>query len=350
MTIEITPQQAKGRIAAHVRAGLVTFLKGPPGTAKSAIVQEIADEYNLKLIDLRLAQCDVTDLLGFPYIDKERMRARYVPMETFPLETDPLPVDANGKQMSGWLLFLDEFNSADRDIQKGAYKLIHEKVIGNVPLHKKVAIVAAGNREIDGAIVEEMSSALRSRLIHLNIRPDNKDWLAWARNVGIDVRITSFIEWKPNRLYTFDPAAGDAQETYACYRTWDYTNRLISGITDLTKEPDLLPSLAGTLSEGVAREFLAYLKNFSNLPKLSQIIANPEGIPLPKEPGTQYAITGAIGANANDQNIDPLMRFVERLPVEFQIITLREVVRRQPALMQAPRVQAWQRANAKELI
>lgn len=348
MTIEITPSEAERALEYTLRAGLVAMLKGPPSTAKSAIVAALAKKYNLKLIDFRLGQCDVTDLLGFPDIDRGKDRARYVPMETFPLEGDPLPVDANGNPMNGWLLFFDELNSADRDVQKGTYKTI-EKKIGTRNMHPNVAIVAAGNREEDGAIVEQLSSALKSRVVHFNIRPDHAGWLDYARAEGFDERITSFIEFKPNMLYTFDPETIDTQDTYACYRTWEYTNKLLKQIGDTTNEPLLLPLFAGTLSEGPAREFIAFLRTWGSLPTVPQIVANPDKIPVPKEPGTQYALTGSLGVNANPGNIDPLMVFIKRLPIEFQVITLREIYRRNEAMLQEKAIQDWMRTNGQEL-
>lgn len=117
--LQVSPVEAREILTTNVRAGLVTMLKGSPGTAKSALVKSIAKEYNLKLIDLRVAQCDPCDFLGFPNICDDG-RAEYAPMRTFPLQGDNLPVDEYGVEMAGWLLFLDEFNSADRGVQKAA--------------------------------------------------------------------------------------------------------------------------------------------------------------------------------------------------------------------------------------
>ena len=43
-------------------AGIVPLLKGSPGMGKSALAANVAKTRSLFLIDLRLAQCDVTDL------------------------------------------------------------------------------------------------------------------------------------------------------------------------------------------------------------------------------------------------------------------------------------------------
>jgi len=96
--------QAKKLLIDCIKSGLVPMLEGSPGVGKSSIVNQIAKEFNMQVIDMRLSQCDPTDLNGFPFMDVESGKAHYKPMATFPLETDPLPEDKKG-----WLLFLDEF-------------------------------------------------------------------------------------------------------------------------------------------------------------------------------------------------------------------------------------------------
>jgi MoxR-like ATPase len=111
--MQVKASQAISMITAFIRAHLVPMLTGSPGIGKSQIIHQIAADYKLKVIDLRLSQCDPTDLLGFPNIKGDR--SGYVPMETFPLEGDTPP-----KGFNGWLLFLDEFNSASPAVQAAA--------------------------------------------------------------------------------------------------------------------------------------------------------------------------------------------------------------------------------------
>ena len=105
--------QLKQAVIQLFEVKLVPFIQGSPGLGKSGIIHEIAKEYNLKVIDLRLSQCDPTDLAGFPSVVDGR--SRYLPMEHFPLASDPKP-----KGMNGWILFLDEMNSASPAVQAAA--------------------------------------------------------------------------------------------------------------------------------------------------------------------------------------------------------------------------------------
>jgi len=340
MAIQVNMIQARENIIRIFKAKLVPFLAGSPGCGKSDLFKDIANEFNLKLIDLRLSQCDPTDLLGFPHIDKEARRASYVPMTTFPLEGDPIP-----KGYSGWLLLLDEMNHADRSVQKASYKVVLDQMVGDTPIHKSCAIACAGNLETDNAMVEEMSTALQSRLIHLELAVDVEQWLEWATGHGIDHRITSYIKYKPGNLYRFDPDHTD--KTYAAPRTWEFASRLIKDQTEIKR--DFLPLLAGTVSEGIAREFYGFCQIYKELLTVPQIIANPTTVNVPTAPDVLFALTGTIAHNANDTNVKGLMEFVQRIPVEFQVTCLRELVKRKKELLQHKAVQDWVNRNATEL-
>lgn len=337
MSITVNTKQAYESLVDCLKERLVPMLTGSPGIGKSAIVNAIAKEYNLKVIDIRLSQCDPTDLNGFPQIVNGK--ASYVPMDTFPLSSDEIP-----KGYDGWLLFLDEFNSAAMATQAAAYKITLDRMIGQEKLHDNCIVMCAGNLSTDAAIVNRLSTAMQSRLVHLELEPDYNAWLEWADENDIDVRITSYIRFRPDALHSFSPDHND--KTFACPRTWEFASRLIKSLPSI--ERSKLPVLAGTLSEGIAREFIAFTKVFRELPTMEDIVSRPESIPVPSEPSVQYALTGAISGFANDKNIDSLMKFIKRLPVEFQYLTVRAALRRNPTLMTTPVISEWTRVTASE--
>ena len=57
-----------------LRAGLVPLVRGSPGLGKSSMAKNLADKFNLKLVDIRLAQYEPTDLNGFPFPDYDKGR------------------------------------------------------------------------------------------------------------------------------------------------------------------------------------------------------------------------------------------------------------------------------------
>jgi hypothetical protein len=334
--VQVKISKAIELIVDYIKAKLVPFLEGPPGIGKSQIVHSIAKQFNLKVIDLRLSQCDPTDLLGFPTI--MGTRAGYAPMETFPIEGDAIP-----EGYAGWLLFLDEFSSAPPAVQAAAYKLTLDRMVGVRHLHKNVAIVCAGNREGDNAIVQPMSTALQSRLAHMELVVDAKEFVEWGQANGIHHYITDYIQFKPGQVYTFSPDHTD--KTYACPRTWEFASRLMFG----SNEKNRLQLLAGVVSEGVAREFLKFCEVYEDLPKPAQLIRDPEGIAIPKEPSILYALTGTISHNATNDNFSQLMKVIKRLPVEFQVVTMRETICRNKQMMTHASVQKWITESATNL-
>jgi MoxR-like ATPase len=62
MTMQIKMSEAFDCVSRTIRKQLVPMLVGSPGAGKSALIHSVAKHYNLKLIDVRLSQCDPTDL------------------------------------------------------------------------------------------------------------------------------------------------------------------------------------------------------------------------------------------------------------------------------------------------
>lgn len=260
-------------------------------------------------------------------------------MEQFPLKGEPIPDGYNG-----WLLFLDEMNQAPDSIQRVAYKLLLDHKLGDHELHERCVKLAAGNLITDGALAEDLGTALQSRLLHLQLKVDYKAWLEWAMKNEVDHRITSFIQFKPDMLHKFDPDHSD--HTFACPRTWHFASRVLNGDTfDMA----MMPLIAGTVSDGVAREFYAFTKIYEKVASADQIASNPEGIQVPDEMSILYAQTGSIGVHATEENISQLTRYIKRLPMEFQVVCFREVCRRKPALADNEAVSQWMIENASEM-
>ena len=144
---------------------------------------------------------------------------------------------------------------------------------------------------------------------------------------------------------TFTPDHSD--KTFACPRTWEFASRLLKQSETVSQKH--LPLLAGTLSEGVAQEVIAFCQIFKQLPTKEDIMRNPRGIDVPTDPGTLYAISGAIGTFMDVDNADTLMQFVSRLPLEFQVVTLSDLIRRDKAMFSHPAINQWVQTNRSEL-
>ncbi len=336
MSFEVSIKEATPLIEDCFRAGLVPMLHGSPGVGKSACLKAIAEKYKLELVDIRLSQVDPTDLMGLPMREKDSVKAEYVPLNTFPLAGEAKPA---GKR--GWLLFLDEINSAPRSIQAAAYRLVLDREVGIHKLHKDVYIACAGNLVTDKAITVNMGTAMQSRLTHLIIRSDAKSWLEWAHSANIDWRITAYIQEFPHKLNQFNPDHND--HTFACERTWD----MLSSLIKPWKELDITkyPVMAGTVSGGVALEFAQYAKIANDLPTIQTILDDPKTAKLPDEPSARFLVTGCVAAHTNPDNIDKMLDYLDRLPKEFQVIGMQSMIKRNTELENSDAVQQWITSN-----
>lgn len=324
-----------------IRAGLVGMLWSSPGMGKSDLARAIAKKYNLFVIDLRLSQMDPTDLNGFPTYDKDTMRSHYAPPMAIPLEGDPIP-----DGYDGWLVFFDEINSAAPSMQAASYKVILDKKVGEHNVHKNVAMLAAGNLATDRAIVHTMSTALQSRMIHVVLEACENIWNSWANVKELDYRVIGFLRFRSELLHKFDPKHNDL--TFACPRTWEFVSRLIKPWKTIPSHKVAL--LAGTVGEGAAIEFKGFTDCFQELPERTEIIDHPATAKIPTEPSTMYAVSALLSSIIDEANITKVMVYLERLPIEFQTISLQGVFKRFPLLPDHKAVEVWLARNAGELL
>jgi hypothetical protein len=345
MEITITIDQAYDHALDVLRGGHVPTFISSPGIGKSATGRKIARKHNLKFIDLRLANMDPTDFNGYPFPDGDSKRADFLTMKTFPIEGDPLPVDENGKEMNGWLIMADEFNSCPKSVEAAWYQVCLDKQVGQSKLHKNVWIMMAGNKATDKAIVNKVSTATQSRVVWFEIRACDKAFLKYADRHNLDYRVKSFINFRPDAVHRFDP--NHNEYTYACPRTWEFMSDIIKPMKEIKVEK--LPLLAGIVGEGTGREFFAFTQVCNDIPTIAQVLNDPDNIKINPEPSIQYALAGLVGHHMNSTNADQLMKFVRRLNIEFQVNILKSAIKRDRKVVNVASVQTWVDRNSREL-
>lgn len=349
----ITPKNAPYAIIDTIKAKRVPFLKGSPGIGKSDIIKQVAKVLNLKVIDIRLAQSDPTDLAGFPVRNPQTNRMEYAPLDTIPLEGDEIPINPKTEQpYAGWLILFDEITSAAPAVQAASYKIILDRLMNQTPIHNKVSIVTAGNLESDRAIVMKMSTALKSRFFHYHLETNLDEWLeefAYPNNIHSDV--ISFLRYKPELLHNFDPDS--AEDTFPCPRTWEFVNDFINVAEEpLFSKPHHLICIAGAIGQGAAYEFKNAKDLFDNCPSLDEIIKSPMTAKLPEELSQLFSISTLISSGATNENIPQLIQYIGRIPkkyIEFQVLTVKDIVKRKPELESDPKLAQWMLTNAKLL-
>ena len=71
-----------------------------------------------------------------------------------------------------------------------------------------------------------MPTPLASRFVHLEIRVDAQDWLAWAAANGIAPEVLFYIQMRPDMLHQFDPQS--REKAFCCPRTWEMVSNIVN--------------------------------------------------------------------------------------------------------------------------
>ena len=126
-------------------------------------------------------------------------------------------------------------------------------------------------------------------------------------------------------------------------------DRILKNVENITTSN--LPLAIGTIGEGPAYEFKGFLDAFNELPRFSDILSNPTKVPVPEEPSTLYAVSSLVASKSELTNMDKLMSFINRIPPEFQVITIKEIVKKHgnAIMKESTEVANWITTNAKEL-
>lgn len=199
---------------------------GAPGTSKTSIIKSLKNEklffegkeQNIEVIDIPLAQIEeLGDVLGFPveeiemanssgnvwikavnsliesylkegYVNTGSQRTTYAPPSWVPTKACP-----------GVILF-DDGNRASQRIMRGLMQLVqdYKTIAWSIP--KGWTIVFTGNPDNRYNQVTSMDTAQLTRMKHITLEVDAKEWSIWAQENGIDQRGINFVLRYPEMM------------------------------------------------------------------------------------------------------------------------------------------------------
>ena len=80
---------------------------------------------------------------------------------------------------------------------------------------------------------------------------------------------------------------------------------------------------------------------YKELPKIEAITSDPDTVHIPQEPSVLFALSGSLANHTTKDNIGKLMKYIQRMPEEFQVVTLKETVRRDPSMLTHAATRDW---------
>ena len=164
------------------------MLVGKHGIGKSEILTRYFERLGIPVNTLFLGQMsDPGDLIGLPRLDEATGKTIFMPPYWFP--TDGRPI----------VLFLDELNRARPEVLQTVMDLTLNRKLAGRSLPEGSRLIAAVN---DGEEYQltDLDPALVSRFNIYTFRPSAQEWLLWAAENKLDVRVTDFIRHNPKML------------------------------------------------------------------------------------------------------------------------------------------------------
>ncbi len=234
------------------------MLVGKHGIGKSRILEEYYAKKNCKVVTLFLGQMsDPGDLIGLPEKNKETGKTDFMLPYWFPLDKTPI------------VLFLDELNRARPEVLQTIMDLALNRKLAGKSLPKGSRIISAVNNGNEYQLTD-LDPALVSRFNIYEFVPTVSDWLTWAKNSGIDERITSFISENPEFL----DGETENYETENLERTpdrrsWERTSSVIKNISLLTDEHKVL--ISGIIGNKATAKFFTFINN-NSVPSAKNIL------------------------------------------------------------------------------
>lgn len=165
------------------------------------------------------------------------------------------------------VLFLDEVNRVNKEVQTELMNFCQTKIINTVDLSKygkSLMMVLAGNPtfgEFDYQTTE-FNDAFKDRLAPIEMDEDYNGWMKWAIINDIDERIIIFLDSHSAFLHYWK--AGESLRG-ATNRSWEELSHLIKGLDNRTIQEDYIGLVNSVIGSAAGSMFLASLSEMKPL-------------------------------------------------------------------------------------
>lgn len=323
------PSEVARAVRLCIDAGQPCIVWGGPGIGKSQVSKQVSDQMGRTHFDIRACLLDPVDLRGIPSVEDGRTRWN---------QPSFLPDGSSGPSV----ILLDELNRAPVMTQNGLFQLVLDRKLGEYTMPADCSLIACCNRASDGGGVQQMPAALLNRFVHFEMEPDLDDWCRWAVIERIEPSVIAFLRFRPALLHQFDRK----EKAFASPRSWEFVSRLTRAGSGTPIEHDLY---CGAVGKGPAVEYSAFLELFRKLPNIDAILLDPGNAPVPKDPGTLFAVASALAARMTDQTQERCIQYADRMPAEYSVYMMKDAVWRDRTLTATPAFNKWTVKNADVL-
>lgn len=223
---------------------------GRHGIGKTELVEKFAADNGFEWAYIAPAQFEeMGDLVGMPKVVVDKVTGEQI--------TQFMPPSWVPTEAKQGILLIDDVNRADDRILRGIMQLLQNYELVSWKLPKGWQIVLTANPDGGDYSVTPMDDAMLTRMMHVTMEFDVKEWAKWAERKGIDPRGINFVLTYP------EVVTGDRTTP----RTLVQFFNAISLIQDLEKDLPMVQMLGDScLDSNTVTSFISFVN--SNLNKL----------------------------------------------------------------------------------
>lgn len=268
------------------------LIEGRHGLGKSEVVAQVASEMSLRLgqpfglVDIRLGQYEVGDLIGIPRardkytvsqkrFNKGSLESIDVVAENVTVHDLPLwfPRDPN----SHGFMFFDEINRGGRDTQQWGMQVVLDYKSNFVDVPYNWRVIAACNDDQDVYSILNLDPALYDRFMVIKFQPTVPEWLNYAEKIEVHPAILKYISKFGTDLDV--PEKVESGKRYPSRRSWVKFSSTIKYMAQNGNDPladnDYLILLGGGyVGSTVAINFAEFVKKDYRVYSAEEILNN----------------------------------------------------------------------------
>jgi MoxR-like ATPase len=197
------------------------------------------------------------------------------------------------------ILFLDEWNRAEKQTVKAFFTIVEDRMIHDHKLPEGIQVVTAMNPSDGTYMVNEAEKdhAIRKRLAFVAVTTSLGTWLEYAGGRGkFHPFVVEFVRAMPNYLY--DTKLRDAGKVFPCPATWEKVSEVFKAAEasniPLTA-PEVEATVGGHIGEGAATKLMAYVRD-------NEVVINPEEVihKYSEKSKVRRRVQKLVEANRND--------------------------------------------------
>ena len=243
------------------------LVMGAPGIGKTSIMEQLAAEMNLGLVNYTITHHTRQSAIGLPYISKrtydgvEHSVTEYTMSEIITMVYDE--IEKKGKKEG--ILFIDEVNCVSETLAPAMLDLLQNKKFGPHRIPQGWVLVTAGNPPEYNRSVREFDVVTLDRVKTLNVEPDFEIWQKYAYKRTLHPAVIYYLSLKKQNLFKTEKTV--LGYNYATPRGWEDLAVAMQKYEKLSLPIDLTLVEQYVADKRIAAEFYNYYILFGKYTK-----------------------------------------------------------------------------------